>query len=235
MLCCGGGGGGGGGADSGGGGGAAAATPPGEGERCGAPPGNSSPDGLAGTAHAHVVAHFTRTVVEFFRRNVTFGLPFLGSLAYRRSTAKSVQGFADASKAEDLHFTDRAIEHCSRLVIVPIPMVYVRHARNTWKDFDEVIPAKYWEPALSPPELASPSLVAQIRAAHNAARRRNSCRLLHQWPYDSLGGFVPPHAVLNVQAAAGKTFRSCNRRLANRPSSCGFVISPAAGGNCSTR
>jgi glycosyltransferase involved in cell wall biosynthesis len=66
---------------------------------------------------------------------------FLGSLAYSRTIALNL-GFADVSLGEDLHFTDRALAGCNRLLVVGgVESVYTRHStqpgaragpRNSW-------------------------------------------------------------------------------------------------------
>eukprot|EP00316_Scyphosphaera_apsteinii_P011309 CAMPEP_0119338046 /NCGR_PEP_ID=MMETSP1333-20130426/95236_1 /TAXON_ID=418940 /ORGANISM="Scyphosphaera apsteinii, Strain RCC1455" /LENGTH=762 /DNA_ID=CAMNT_0007349231 /DNA_START=68 /DNA_END=2356 /DNA_ORIENTATION=- len=59
--------------------------------------------------------------------------PFLGSLAYRKSLAVTLE-FSNVSLAEDLHFVDRALSACNRLIIITgVDSVFSRHATNSWQ------------------------------------------------------------------------------------------------------
>ena len=70
---------------------------------------------------------------------------FLGSLAYRREIATSLTPagsrgpFAHVSLSEDLHFVERALIQCFRMLPIARPfIVYTRHAAvtNTWRPSD---------------------------------------------------------------------------------------------------
>ena len=132
---------------------------------------------LRGEADMTVMAwshHMRYPEMAFYRRQPG-GLPFLGSLAYRRSISKGIRGFANASLAEDLHFVDRALDLCARLAVLTIDMVYVRHSHNTWGAFENLL--KMWRPAEQAPDFVSPTLLAQLRAAHD---RVAFWKLVHQ-------------------------------------------------------
>ena len=121
--------------------------------------------------------------MAFYRRQPG-GLPFLGSLAYRRSISKGIRGFANASLAEDLHFVDRALDLCARLAVLTIDMVYVRHSHNTWGAFENLL--KMWRPAEQAPDFVSLTLLAQLRAAHEATGRRAACPVVEQHAVEGL-------------------------------------------------
>ena len=127
--------------------------------------------------------------------------PFLGSLAYSRALAvalsrqsqqsqlsrrsqlwrgrglaasSAIAPFADASLSEDLHFVERALRLCFRMLpIANVPLVYTRHAaasvQNTWR------PADFTSRMLDEKARPPPSFVdASLRAAYVAAEKETA-------------------------------------------------------------
>ena len=160
---------------------------------------------LRGEADMTVMAwshHMRYPEMAFYRRQPG-GLPFLGSLAYRRSISKGIRGFANASLAEDLHFVDRALDLCARLAVLTIDMVYVRHSHNTWGAFENLL--KMWRPAEQAPDFVSPTLLAQLRAAHEATGRRAACPVVEQ---HAVEGMDKTKAVAKLRRAIASPFGS---------------------------
>ena len=130
--------------------------------------------------------------------------PFLGSLAYARSVAtglsndasirsiRSSRGshahsgrqarlspFAPYSLSEDLHFVERAIGACHRMLPISnvAPIVYTRHAassvRNTWRPTD--FASRLDGSTTQPPPYVDHALVQQYVRAEAEAARLGSC------------------------------------------------------------
>ena len=77
-----------------------------------------------------------------------------------------------------LHATAVRRSVCARLAVLTIDMVYVRHSHNTWGAFENLL--KMWRPAEQAPDFVSPTLLAQLRAAHEATGRRAACPVVEQ-------------------------------------------------------
>ena len=100
----------------------------------------------------------------------------------RRSVAEELDGFANVSLGEDIHFTDRALGACKPFSIVHVPAVYVRHGLNTWNGFEPLS----WPTEAAPPPFVTPELSAELHAAALPALERalpaaeDRLRLLHR-------------------------------------------------------
>ena len=97
------------------------------------------------------IASLGKSGLQFFdfRRPEVKSQCFLGALAYRRAVAESltikVAGggrptspapFANTSLSEDLHFVERALNACHRMLpVAAVPLAYTRHrgVSNTWR------------------------------------------------------------------------------------------------------
>ena len=122
--------------------------------------------------------------------------PFLGSLAYRRevaaalrppaasfsssSTTPIVAPFPDASLSEDLHFVERALALCYRMLpVAGLPLVYTRHAassvRNTWRPTDYAMRMRSDRETSKLPSFVTPELRRAYVAAEKEAARIGAC------------------------------------------------------------
>ena len=121
--------------------------------------------------------------------------PFLGSLAYARrvaisvssassTTAAGIAPFAPHSLSEDLHFVERAIAGCHRMLPISgaaAQIVYTRHAetsrmRNTWRPKDYA--QKLSGPTIKPPAFVSAQLQQQYVQAEVEAAKLGACKAL---------------------------------------------------------
>ena len=84
---------------------------------------------------------------------------------------------------------------------VTIDMVRVRHSHNTWGAFENLL--KMWRPAEQAPDFVSPTLLAQLRAAHEATGRRAACPVVEQHAVDGM----------DKTKAVAKLRRARSRRL----------------------
>ena len=89
--------------------------------------------------------------------------------------------FAPYSLSEDLHFVERALAHCYRMLpISGTPLVYTRHAsttvQNTWRpsDFGRRISGE----TTTPPSFVDETLEREYIAAEAATSRDGTCKAL---------------------------------------------------------
>ena len=82
-------------------------------------------------------------------------------------------------------------------------MVYVRHSHNTWGAFENLL--KMWRPAEQAPDFVSPTLLAQLRAAHEATGRRAACPVVEQ---HAVEGMDKTEAVAKLRRAIASPFGS---------------------------
>jgi hypothetical protein len=130
-----------------------------------------------------------------FRRPEVKPQCFLGALTYRRSVAealnsaqlsrkpRSLAPFANTSLSEDLHFVERALGSCHRMLPVrSVPLAYTRHkgVTNTWRSgvFDARMDEGSDDPA---PDFADASLASAFVAAEVDVVRRGACEPLARW------------------------------------------------------
>ena len=97
----------------------------------------------------------------------------------------------------------RALDLCARLAVLTIDMVYVRHSHNTWGAFENLL--KMWRPAEQAPDFVSPTLLAQLRAAHEATGRRAACPVVEQ---HAVEGMDKTKAVAKLRRAIASPFGS---------------------------
>lgn len=117
---------------------------------------------------------------------------FLGSLAYHRrvvdslasSVAVSTGPFPDVSLSEDLHFVERALDRCHRMLpISGVPLVYTRHSsiKNTWTAVNFTSRMASYK-ATEPPTFVTPDLRAAYVGAEGDAAQRDVCIALQRHP-----------------------------------------------------
>ena len=124
--------------------------------------------------------------------------PFLGSLAYSSRLAEAmslstrrVSPFPETSLSEDLHFVERSLERCYRMLPVSgrdVPFAYTRHTgrgvNNTWRAswFDERMQP---DAIVQPPAYITDALQSEYLAAEAAASSLGVCKPLdHRAPPD---------------------------------------------------
>ena len=137
------------------------------------------------------IASLGKAGLQFFdfRRPEVKSQCFLGALAYRRAVAESLTAvsaaggqptppapFANTSLSEDLHFVERALKACHRMLpVAAVPLAYTRHkgVSNTWRSgvFDQRMDAGSAAPL--PPfvdrSLPSAFVAAEVDVVHGGA------------------------------------------------------------------
>ena len=141
---------------------------------------------------------------DFYRDGRDMAVPFFGSLAYRRSVAVSLGGFADSSLGEDALFAEMAARACHRTLLVRgVPLVYTRHQHgNTWQPEDSCrkldsctklhdaanasdagasLPPGFRVERSPPPNFAVPALLRAYQRAEAASQAQRSCTAVRRW------------------------------------------------------
>ena len=109
--------------------------------------------------------------------------PYASGARLRAAAAAAPGPFPDTSLAEDLHFVERALNGCHRMLVVPgVPLVYTRHAsvHNTWQvNFTgRMAPSQ----AVPPPSFVNAAIHRQYVQAEADAARRGACVVIHRYP-----------------------------------------------------
>ena len=131
--------------------------------------------------YSHAVRLAPNSKPTWFR-GTTQSVPFLGTLAYRRSLALA-HPFANVSIAEDLHFAEEAVSRCAVALTVALPSVYTRHSFNTWNWTGNALhTAMIWHPMAHPPEFVTAAgLDVQLQRATEDLSLREACKAPNRW------------------------------------------------------
>lgn len=128
------------------------------------------------------------------RRKLTTASPVAaGSLAYSRTVGLSLSlrpatvpaaPFPLTSLSEDLHFVERALRRCHRLLpISGVPLVYVRHGavHNTWQPAN-LTQRMRGDSLVPPPTFVDAELRAAYVTAERDAARLGACKAVARHP-----------------------------------------------------
>ena len=135
-------------------------------------------------------AYLSNTSIRFMHDGRAGHPPFLGTLFYPKKEAIRVGGFANVSLGEDLHFAQRMLNLCNRLLLVLVDSVYVRHTNvnNTWTWSDE------YKRSIRLYDTDRPSFVdnaIEQELIHARVKKISTCRALNRYLPDNFSFTYP--------------------------------------------